>query len=59
MAKSKQKRNRGEGLTVDKAKEILKHGELHGKPLTDKQRRFMEHTVKGSVHLNRLKKIRR
>jgi hypothetical protein len=57
MAKRKQKRQSpGEGLTADKAKEILEHGELHGKPLGDKQRRFMEHAAKGSVDLSKLKK---
>ena len=27
-------------LTVKKAKKILKHGEVHGKPLTKKQKGF-------------------
>lgn len=28
-------------LTQKKAKKILKHGEVHGKPLTNKQKGFM------------------
>ena len=28
-------------LTQKKAKEIMKHGEVHGKPLTEKQRGFI------------------
>jgi len=28
-------------LTTAKAKKILKHGEVHGKPLTKKQKAFM------------------
>lgn len=28
-------------LTKKKAKEILSHGEVHGKPLSTKQKRFM------------------
>ena len=55
MAKRKQKGQRGDGLTADKAKEILEHGELHGKPLTDGQRRLMEYRAKGSVDLSRPK----
>ena len=31
----------GKKLTPRKAKKILKHGEVHGKPLTQKQRGFM------------------
>ena len=28
------------GLTQEKAKEIVKHGEVHGQPLTEKQKGF-------------------
>jgi len=31
----------GHKLTQAKAKKILKHGEVHDKPLTPKQKRFM------------------
>ena len=31
----------GKTLSRTKAKEILRHGEVHGKKLTSKQRRFM------------------
>lgn len=58
MAKRKQKKQPGEGLTADKAREILKHGELHGKPLSDRQRRFMEHMAKGTAGLASPKKMR-
>lgn len=35
------------GLSRSKAAEILHHGEVHGKPLTDRQRRFMAWVAHG------------
>lgn len=38
---------KGGGLTPNKAREILHHGEVHGNPLTEKQRRFFGAMSKG------------
>ena len=38
---------KGGGLTANKAREILHHGEVHGRPLTEKQRRYFGAMSKG------------
>jgi hypothetical protein len=37
------------GLTANKAREILHHGQVHGNPLTEKQRRFFGFMSKGNT----------
>ena len=47
-AKGKAARRDKKKLAPKKAKEILHHGSVHGKPLTEKQRKFMgAHARKG------------
>jgi hypothetical protein len=43
-------------LSAEKAKEILEHGEVHGKPLTPKQRRFMGARASGKPVKGKKKK---
>lgn len=44
------------GPSKKKAREILHHGEVHGKPLTARQRRFMGARASGQPMKRRAKK---
>lgn len=46
-------------LTKSKAKKILKHGEVHDKPLTEKQKKFFGAVASGKTPKIKRKKKRR